>query len=209
MEKEQRQRIFAEKKREKAAAERERTRLRAEIARDKAERRARGGKLSGKLSAEGYNPTNPSNGKVDVGETLDVAKLREGKIITKNAAAAAAASTTPPAEQVDTCVARLAAYKVGGDGGNALKMLILFVGNVVKNPAEPKYKSINTQSKAYLKKIKPFVGGVKLLLAVGFAPTADGEKLTLPDDHDAGLLADTLAKLEATLKAYVPAVLSL
>ena len=43
-------------RREKLDAKRERDRLRAEIAKDKAERRARGGKLSSVLSVEGYAP---------------------------------------------------------------------------------------------------------------------------------------------------------
>ncbi|KAJ1451768.1 hypothetical protein M885DRAFT_342078 [Pelagophyceae sp. CCMP2097] len=48
-------------KREKNTALRERERLRAEIAKDKAERRARGGKLVGKLSVEGYAPSIDQN----------------------------------------------------------------------------------------------------------------------------------------------------
>lgn len=41
---------------EKADFERERARLKEEIARDKAERKARGGKLSTKLGVDGYKP---------------------------------------------------------------------------------------------------------------------------------------------------------
>lgn len=42
---------------EKLDFERERARLKEEIARDKAERKARGGKLSTKLGIDGYNPS--------------------------------------------------------------------------------------------------------------------------------------------------------
>ena len=44
---------------EKEDFERERARLKEEIARDKAERKARGGKLSTKLGVDGYNPSAP------------------------------------------------------------------------------------------------------------------------------------------------------
>lgn len=43
-------------KQEKQAFEQERARLKAEIAKDKAERKARGGKLSTKLGVDGYKP---------------------------------------------------------------------------------------------------------------------------------------------------------
>ena len=44
------------KKKEKQRQIAERERLRREIAKDKAERKARGGMLAGKLSVEGYAP---------------------------------------------------------------------------------------------------------------------------------------------------------
>lgn len=44
---------------EKEDFARERERLRAEIARDKAERQARGGRLASKLGVDGYNPSAP------------------------------------------------------------------------------------------------------------------------------------------------------
>ena len=52
----QRKLQMAERKKEKARQAMERERLRAEIAKDKAERKARGGKLTGKLGVEGYAP---------------------------------------------------------------------------------------------------------------------------------------------------------
>jgi hypothetical protein len=52
----QRQREYEARKKEKQAQKLERERLRREIARDKAERLAKNGKLSGKLSVDGYKP---------------------------------------------------------------------------------------------------------------------------------------------------------
>ena len=56
MAKKQRALMFAQQKKEKQRQIAERERLRREIAKDKAERKARGGMLAGKLSVEGYAP---------------------------------------------------------------------------------------------------------------------------------------------------------
>ena len=56
MEAVQRKNDIALRKREKEEYKKERERLRAQIAADKAERAARGGKLSSKLGMDGYNP---------------------------------------------------------------------------------------------------------------------------------------------------------
>jgi len=61
LEKKARLREIERVRREKLDETRERERLRAEIAKDKAERRARGGKLAGKLSVDGYAPSVDQN----------------------------------------------------------------------------------------------------------------------------------------------------
>mmetsp|Transcript_9186 Transcript_9186/g.28164 ORF Transcript_9186/g.28164 Transcript_9186/m.28164 type:complete len:282 (-) Transcript_9186:888-1733(-) len=61
LEKKARLREIERVRREKLDEKRERERLRAEIAKDKAERRARGGKLAGKLSVDGYAPSVDQN----------------------------------------------------------------------------------------------------------------------------------------------------
>ena len=42
-------------------------------------------------------------------------------------------------------IAKLGQYRAGGDGGNALKLLGLFVGNVADKPEEEKYRGINME----------------------------------------------------------------
>ena len=109
-------------KREKLAEKKERERLRAEIAKDKAERRARGGKLADKLSADGYNPSiDQSDARRDAalpagaaagdgdeakGEAgrVDVAKLAEGKVVSENAPPP---PTLDPPAAVDKAIATL------------------------------------------------------------------------------------------------------
>lgn len=106
------------------------------------------------------------------------------------------------AAKIDEYIKKVSSYKAGGDGGKCLKLLGVFVKNVVENPGEEKFRSINTEGKAYKGKVKPFVGAKALLMAVGFSPNEAGDKLVLKEDADAEVLASTKAKLEAALAAY-------
>lgn len=196
MEAEARKRDAARIKREKEAFKRERARLRAELEKDKAERKANAGKLKGRLGVEGYQPD---------GIQYDVPLEGEDN---KQAAATNAPSPErkklkADAGKIDEYIKKVSSYKAGGDGGKCLKILKTYVGNVVDNPDEPKYKSINMDNKAFKTKVKPFVGSKQLLMAVGFAPNKAGDALVLDEeDVNAELLATTKAKLEAALAAY-------
>lgn len=82
-------------------------------------------------------------------------------------------------------------------------MLRLYVGNVVDNPDEIKFKTINMENKVFKGKVKPFIGGKQLLMAVGFLPNDGGDALELAEERvNLELLAETKAKLEAALDAY-------
>eukprot|EP00977_Amphora_coffeiformis_P028748 scaffold36847_cov176-Amphora_coffeaeformis.AAC.1 len=197
MEQEARKREALVRKREKEAFRKERERLRAELAKDKAERAARGGKLQSRLGAEGYKPDGiqydvPADGGEAAGE--NVAGGSPAKPLKKFKA---------DASKIDDYIKKVSAYRAGGDGGKCLKILKTYVSNVVDNPDEPKFKTIKTDNNVFKTKVRPFIGGKQLLLAVGFKPTEDGNFLVLSDEHtDAQLLADTKAKLEAALIAY-------
>lgn len=188
VEAEQRKRDAMLRRREKEDARRERERIRAELAKDKAERQANKGKLSSKLGVDGYNPDaiqydfNPDG--------ADAHHHHEKKLHVNSA-------------KIDDYIKKVSAYRAAGDGGNCLKVLIAYVSNVVKNPDEPKYKSINMENKAYKAKVKPFVGAKALLEAVGFLPNDAGDALVLRDDADVKLMSDTVAKLEAAHAAYL------
>lgn len=196
MEVEARKREAAQRKREKEAFRKERARLRAELAKDKAERAARGGKLQSRLGVEGYQPD---------GIQYDVPA--DGEEAGDDAAASPAERDPKKfkadASKIDDYIKKISSYRAGGDGGMCLKVLKICVSNVVDNPNEPKYKTIKTDTKTFTKKIKPFVGGKQLLMAVGFLPTEDGKALVLSDEHvNLNLLADTKAKLEAAMTAF-------
>lgn len=52
--------------------------------------------------------------------------------------ATASADDMDPKERVEQLIKTIMRYRTGGDGGQALKLLLTFVKNVVDNPSEPK-----------------------------------------------------------------------
>lgn len=195
MEIEQRKRDAKQRKREKEAAKRERERIRAELAKDKAERRANKGKLHSTLGVDGYNPSaiQYDTGAPGEGGEGAFAADREEHHHKKIQASSA---------KIDDYIKKVSQYRAGGDGGKCLKILSVYVSNVVDNPDEEKFKTINMENKAFRTKVKPFIGGKHLLVAVGFKENEGGTALVLKEDADPKLLADTKEKLKAALDAY-------
>lgn len=200
--------IEAEKiKREKLEAKRERERLRAEIARDKELRRANNGVLPSVLGAEGYNPSALKYDAKDTSaehpaSTTKVAAVKEKAIPVKQATHSATAPPgVPPAETIDTAINTISRYRTGGDGGNALRLLLLFLKNIRDNPSEEKYRSVNMESKAYKSKLAPLVGPSALLKAVGFVVNSSDGKLNYTGD-DMELLDSTISKLSEAEERY-------
>jgi hypothetical protein len=187
---EERKRDAMKRKREKEAAKKERERIRAELAKDKAERMANKGKLHSKLGVEGYNP-DAIQYDVDSG---GIGEEEDHQVHHKKIQASSA--------KIDDYIQKVSAYRAGGDGGKCLKILVAYVGNVVDNPEEEKFKIINMENKAYKTKVKPFIGAKNLLLAVGFKENKGGDALVLQDGASRQILADTKQKLEAALERY-------
>jgi hypothetical protein len=189
MEMDQRKRYAMERRREKEASMKERERIRAELAKDKAERAANKGKLQSKLGVEGYHP-DAIQYDVDEGEHgHDHAEHHKKKL-------------QASAAKIDEYIEKVASYKAGGDGGKCLKVLKVYIGNVVDHPDDEKYKTINMENKGFKIKVKPFIGAKNILLAVGFNPNEAEDTLVLQDGANAKLLADTKAKLEAAIVKY-------
>jgi len=194
MEIEQRKREAKQRKREKDAAKRERERIRAELAKDKAERRVNKGKLHSTLGVDGYNPSaiqydTNLGGEGEEAAAGDHDEHRRKKI---------QASTA----KIDEYIKKVSQYRAGGDGGKCLKILHAYVGNAVDNPDDEKFKTINMENKVFKTKVKPFIGGKHLLVAVGFKENEGGTALVLKEDADPNLLAETKDKLKAALDAY-------
>lgn len=109
-------------------------------------RRANKGVLPSVLGVDGYSPS--CGAKMEEGDG--------GVAPTAPEAGAIAATTAPPvapaapakvvqattasvdASKVNAYIQTVGRYRTSGDGGHALKLLLTFINNVVKNPTELK-----------------------------------------------------------------------
>jgi len=191
MEKDARKRDAQARKREKMEQKRERERIRAELEKDKRERIANKGKLKGRLGVDGYAPSAIQYSNNESGGEPAAQRPKTG--------------TNANAAKIDEYIGKVASYRAGGDGGKCLKVLTLLVGNAADHPAEDKFKKINTETKTYKNKIKPFLGAKNILLAVGFGlpeKDNDGSHLILKEDADIEILKATKVKLEQAMIKY-------
>jgi UBX domain-containing protein 1/4 len=190
LEAEQRKREQWKIKKEKEDFKKERERLRAELAKDKAERIANKGKLGTKLGIDGYKPDGIQYDKNEEQALVPCDAIGNQK------------KAQASASKIDEYIQRVSSYRAGGDGGKCLKILLAYIGNVLDNPSEAKFRTINTENKAFKTKVKPFVGAKQLLKAVGFKEEAGDNSLVLEESFDAANLVKTREKLKAALDAY-------
>ena len=191
---EARKRSARQRKKEKEDAVKERQRIRAEIEKDKRERAANKGRLSSKLGVDGYNPDAIQYDVPGEGAGAD-----DGEAVAKKPKTKAA----PSVAKMDEYITKVSSYRAGGDGGNCLKILKAYIGNIVKNPDDPKYRKINMENKAYKTKVKPFMGAKSLLLAIGFSVSEDGTALELAEDADMKVLEMASEKVLAAYGKYM------
>ena len=185
-----RKREVDRQKREKQEAQRERQRVLEEIARDKAIRKANNGKLPSVLGVDGYNPS--------IASMNDISK--SGGVVVPGAVVEKKDERTPQ-EKISQSLERIMRYRTGGDGGNALKLLQTFIKNIVDNPDESKYRSINAESGAFKKKLAPLTGPVTILKALGFEKN-DEDKFIYPENADKELLKSTLIQINEAVEKY-------
>ncbi|CAM9811809.1 unnamed protein product [Chrysoparadoxa australica] len=199
-----RKRDMEMRKKEKEEQRKERERLRAEIAKDKAERQARGGKLAGKLSVDGYNPSVSASLPGLPGTTTGESVAGAGA----GAAATSASVTSAPqaatsADKMSKSVELLAKQQVGGEGGTAMKTLLLYTKNILEKPDEEKFRTINLDNKAFKTRVGGCLGGVAFLKALGFVKDPTESKLVLAlDQKDDELIRNAKAQLEAAIASY-------
>ena len=206
LDQEQRKREAYLRKKEKDAFQKERLRLREELARDRAERAAHKGKLSSRLGVDGYKPDGiqydvptTTNDHHHQPAATSASSIPDGEILDPKPTKVKADVT-----KIDEYITKVSSYRAGGDGGNCLKVLKTYIGNVLDHPDDDKYKTINMENKAYKGKVKPFIGAKQILLACGFIPPENGtsEILVLRHDYDADVLSQTKTKLEAAFIAF-------
>ena len=121
-------------------------------------RRANKGVLPSVLGVDGYNPSVGAKADPDAAPA-EAAAVATATVAAPTPSASAAApvlrSSTAPAgpasmtansketrelalQKIDAALGTISRYRTGGDGGQALKMLILYVQNIAQNPAEAK-----------------------------------------------------------------------
>lgn len=89
----------------------------------------------------------------------------------------------------------------------ALKLILLYTENIIKNPSEPKFRRIKASNKGFLAKVVPIRGSVDVLAACGFvaveeAPagaTATETFYKLPADADLAVLGAAVTDIKAAL----------
>ena len=173
----QKKREWEKAKKEKQAQKLERERLRREIARDKAERLARNGKLSGKLSVDGYNPAGQdmkAQAKMEQDELLKQAGIRKKE----------PKQTLPPDEQCRKATAILSKLKAGNVGMTALKTAFKMLSKIIEKPGEAKFRNINLANENFKKRISGHPGGIALMVSAGFVKNANENTLAM-NDQDA------------------------
>ncbi len=79
-----------------------------------------------------------------------------------------------------------------------LKTCSVYIGNVLKDVNEEKYRRINSENEAFKKRVGKISGGLPLLKAAGFHEQHDGTTLYM-DTVDEPLLRETLAILESEI----------
>jgi hypothetical protein len=196
-------------KKEKEDAKKEKAKLLAQIEMDKEIRRQNKGKLHSALGVEGYNPSVMNYNKDD---KMDVAGSESSSnpipVISKpeeikktpSALKMSNAAIVDPEAQIDTSIQTISRYRAGGDGGNALKLMILFIKNLAENPNEPKYRSINVESNSFKTKLAGLKGPMTIFKCLGFILNADEGKLIISESNP--LVQSTLDKLNKAAETY-------
>lgn len=191
-EKMQRDVEFKKRKKEKEDFQKEKERLRRQVATDKAERAADSARRRGET---------PEQVKAASKAAFDKVMAPKGKAEAAGAAgdgAAAKSGDLTPSQQMDAAIELLQAYRVGGAGAKALNTLKKMLNNLVANPDEDKFKTINLANEAFKKRVASLRGGVAMLKACGFEKDEAAQKLTLKD-LDASVLKVAVEKIEKAL----------
>ena len=217
---EERQRLMRKReaerlKKEKEETKRERERLKQEIERDKELRRLNKGVIPSVLGVEGYNPSiiqydvnnplPPDSSSTSTNPVPPVASKKAADpapVVKKTSDPALVKKTSEPPNpaQIDTFISTISKYRTANDGGNALKLISTFLQNIINNPNEEKYRSINTESAAFKTKLSPLVGPLSLLRAVGFEKNDDGKLVYKGDINQ--ILRETADKVKKAEELY-------
>lgn len=84
----------------------------------------------------------------------------------------------------------------------ATELLFKILQNIMKNPDEPKFRTLKRSGASFTKAVGSAKGGVRFLKACGFVEAGDGDDatLTLPAGASTALLEEGKAALKAAVK---------
>mmetsp|Transcript_18791 Transcript_18791/g.33345 ORF Transcript_18791/g.33345 Transcript_18791/m.33345 type:complete len:352 (+) Transcript_18791:180-1235(+) len=185
----QREAEYAARRKEKELFKKEKERLRIEVAKDKGER------ASSAAIAKGATPE-------EAKKAYDEAYQRSLKKGAATEGASSTAATSSPGSGEDQAIKDLLSYRAGGDGVRALATAKKMLGNIVKSPAEPKFRSINLQNEAFKKRVASLIGGVALFKACGFVKRESDGQLVLDEaDTNIETLEQVIDKITKAIEA--------
>lgn len=149
------------------------------------------------LGVDGYNPS-AIQYDVDKGDGTDAPVEKISAIPKKTKTVDTRDNTT----KMNDLITKIGQHRAGGDGERCLNLLKTFIGNVVDNPTEPKYRGVNTAGKAYKSRIKGIVGAKKVLEMCGWS-MGEEEKLLLPvGEEDLEWMILVKGKIEAEIVRF-------
>ncbi|PQP95920.1 UBX domain-containing protein 1-like [Prunus yedoensis var. nudiflora] len=82
----------------------------------------------------------------------------------------------------------------------AFQTLLIYVGNVARNPNEEKFRKIRLSNPLFFDRVGSLIGGIEFLELCGFETTEGGEFLYLPDNKvDMATLNSAASELKSAL----------
>ncbi|XP_065619571.1 uncharacterized protein LOC112039097 [Quercus suber] len=107
------------------------------------------------------------------------------------------------AEQMRECLRSLKQNHKDDDAKvkRAFQTLLTYVGNVVRNPAEEKFRKIRLSNQSFHERVGALQGGIEFLELCGFEKIEGGEFLLIPRDKvDMAVLNSAGAELDSAIK---------
>ena len=182
IEKSIRKRELEKKKKEQKDAAKHRKEILARLEQDKMERMAKAGKKVVNPPNSTNVPPTTTSSSTSISSTKPTTVAPEGTGVFNE-------------QEIMKAIQSLKQQKTRDVGLNALKLLQKYIGNIVKNPAEEKYRSINAENETFKTKVGHVVGGRALLKGIGFTRTIEN-KWTLSMDIDYDNLKIALNRIE-------------
>ncbi|KAL9258249.1 UBX domain-containing protein [Drosera capensis] len=106
------------------------------------------------------------------------------------------------AEQMRECLRSLKKNHKDEDARvkQAFKTLLTYVGNVVRNPDEEKFRKIRLSNQTFQDRVGGLQGGIEFLQLCGFEKTGDGEFIFMPRDKvDSAVLNSAGKELQSAI----------